>query len=94
MILSFRDRATEDVFHGENTREARRLPVSLWEIIRRKLDMLNAASRLDDLKSPPGNRLEKLQGGRYSIRVNDQYRIVFKVQNASQFTEVQCTDYH
>lgn len=93
MITSFADKATRDVFHGDDTKQARRLPKVLWPLIRRKLDMLNAANRLEDLRSPPGNRLEKLRNGSYSIRVNDQYRIVFRFQegNASQ---VLCADYH
>lgn len=93
MITSFADKATRDVFHGDDTKQARRLPKVLWPLIRRKLDMLNAANRLEDLRSPPGNRLEKLRNGSYSIRVNDQYRIVFRFQegNASQ---VLCVDYH
>lgn len=93
MITSFADKATRDVFHGDDTKEARRLPKLLWPIVGRKLDMLNATSRLDDLRSPPGNRLKKLPDGSYSIRVNDQYRIVFRF-HAGNASEVCCTDYH
>jgi toxin HigB-1 len=62
----------------------------------RKLDYLNAANRLDDLKAPPGNRLEALKGdykGRHSIRINNQYRIVFKFIDSDAF-DVEITDYH
>lgn len=96
MIRSFGDEATEDVFHGRETRQARRLPKTLWPIIRRKLDMLNAAHTLDDLRRPPGNRLERLKGirpSRYSIRVNDQYRITFKFEGGDAL-DVKCEDYH
>ena len=75
VIRSFADDATEHVFYDEATKAARRLPKVLWPVIRRKLDAVHAARALDDLRAPPGNRLEALKGdqaGRYSIRVNDQ----------------------
>lgn len=96
MIQSFDDAATADLFHGRDSRAARRLPVTLWPIIRRKLDMLQAAHVLADLRVPPGNRLERLRGdrtGRYSIRVNDQYRITFRFEGGNSY-EVLCEDYH
>ena len=96
MIRSFGDEATEDVFHGRETKEARSLPKPLWPVIRRKLDVLAAAHGVGDLRQPPGNRLERLRGGRprrYSIRVNDQYRITFRFVEA-QATDVVCEDYH
>ncbi len=96
MILSFADEATEDVFHGVSSRAARRLPQSIWRITQRKLDMLNAAHVIGDLRAPPGNRLEALHGdraGHYSIRVNDQYRITFRFQDGS-VSDVRCEDYH
>jgi proteic killer suppression protein len=70
--------------------------MNCWEVARRKLDLLNAALSLDDIKVPPGNRLEALKGhrkGQYSIRINNQYRICFiwTVQDAS---EVEIVDYH
>ena len=73
-----------------------RISRELWPVVRRKLDMLNAASDLRDLRIPPANRLEELKGGLkgfHSIRINDQYRILFRwsQQNAS---DVQITDYH
>ena len=96
MILDFGDRATEDIFHGINSGAARRVPVSLRPIAARKLDMLNAAKELRDLQSPPGNRLEKLQdslAGFHSIRINDQYRIVFRWVDGNA-RAVRITDYH
>jgi proteic killer suppression protein len=95
-IQSFGDAATEDVYDGNDTRTARRLPQILWPAIRRKLDMLNAAHELGDLRAPPGNRLERLRGdksGRYSIRVNDQFRITFRFEDGNCH-EVNCEDYH
>jgi len=96
MISSFGDEATEAVFHGENTKAARRIPVSIWKTAFRKLDMLNAAHELRDLAVPPGNRLESLRGnwaGRHSIRINDQFRIVFRWKDGNA-NEVRITDYH
>ena len=93
MIRSFRDAATEDVFEDMNTTAARRLPRNLWPVIRRRLDYLHAASRLDQLVV---HRLEALKGnqrGRYSIRVNRQYRITFRF-DAGHANEVHCEDYH
>ena len=95
MILSFGDRTTEDLFNGIGSKRTRAFQAIL-KIVRRKLDMVNAASRLDDLMSPPNNRLELLKGdlkGLYSIRVNDQYRITFKWQNGNAH-EVRIRDYH
>ena len=96
MIVGFGDEATEDIFHGDNTKAARRIPVVVWNTACRKLDMLNAAHELRDLVVPPGNRLEALHGksaGRHSIRMNDQFRIVFRWDNGNAH-EVQITDYH
>lgn len=96
MIASFGDEATGDIFHGENTKAARRIPVTIWKTAFRKLDMLNAAHELRDLMVPPGNRLEPLHGnlaGRHSIRINDQFRIVFHWKEGNAH-EVRITDYH
>jgi len=81
VIRSFGDRLTEALFHGETARGVKRLPPDLVRITVRKLDMLNAAARLIDLRSPPGNRLEALKGdlaGFHSIRVNERWRLVFR----------------
>jgi proteic killer suppression protein len=96
MILEFGDQATADVFHGQNSKAARRIPPILWSIVCRKLDLLNAAHELRDLAAPPGNRLEALKGdlaGYHSIRVNNQYRIVFKWTDGNA-RAVRIQDYH
>jgi len=96
VIVSFADRATADIYNGLNTRDARRIPSDLWRVVRRKLDMLNAAHRLRDLEAPPGNCLEALKGdlrGLYGIRVNKQFRIVFRFEDG-QASHVRCRDYH
>lgn len=96
MIASFGDKRTEDIFHGRSTKRARSFPQDLVRIAVRKLDMINAAHRLDDLRVPPGNRLEALLGdlaGSFSIRINDQWRIVFG-WTGDRATDVQIADYH
>ncbi|MCU0682025.1 MAG: type II toxin-antitoxin system RelE/ParE family toxin [Polyangiaceae bacterium] len=95
MIRAFADATTEDVFHGDDTKAARKLAKTLWPLARRKLDLLNAAQALQDLRAPPGNRLEPLKGnlaGFYSLRINDQYRIIFTFADGVA-DEVQITDY-
>jgi proteic killer suppression protein len=97
MILEFADEATEDIFNGSTSKAARRrLPRDLWPAAQRKLDRLNRATEPRDLADPPGNRLEALKGdyiGFFSIRVNDQYRIVFRFENGDA-RQVQIVDYH
>ena len=97
MIENFADDASKDIFDGTNSTAARNLlPQNLWTVARRKLDMLDAAAELKDLGSVLGNRLEKLKGAlkdRYSIRINDQYRIVFKFEDGKA-NEVQITDHY
>ena len=97
MIVSFKDGATEDVFNGVDSKRARRVcPVQLRRIAARKLDQLDSAERLDDLRVPPGNRLESLSGdrqGQQSIRINDQYRICFIWTDGGP-AEVELVDYH
>lgn len=96
VILGFGDKLTEELFHGEISAKTRKFPQNLVSIAPRKLDMLNAAHVLTDLKVPPGNRLEALKGdwaGFFSIRINDQFRIVFKVKDG-QASEVRIVDYH
>ena len=87
MIRSFNDKRTEALYRGE--------AVAVFQAIRtvalRKLDMLNAATRLSDLRSPPGNRFEALKGerrGQYSIRVNDQWRICFVWRDGAERVEI------
>jgi toxin HigB-1 len=96
MIVSFGDKTTEDIFHGYDTKTARKIARVLWARVHVKLDLLNASTTLEDLRVPPSNRLEKLRGnwaGFYSVRVNDQYRVVFRFNDANA-SDVQCTDYH
>ena len=97
MIVSFDDAGTEDVFNGNDTRNARRAcPQAIWSVARRKLDQLDSAATIGDLRVPAGNRFERLSGnrrGQYSIRVNDQYRICFVWTDAGP-DEVEITDYH
>lgn len=96
MITDFADVATGDLFHGRNSKAARSIPRDLWPTAQRKLEWLNAATELRDLASPPANRLEKLVGdlaGFYSIRINDQFRIVFTFGNGNA-GQVRITDYH
>lgn len=95
MIQSFGDLATEDVFHGLDSRAARRLSRAIWPVIQRKLDLVIAAHALFDLRAPPGNRLEALGGGLagiYSIRVNDLYRVIFDFEDGDA-DEATCEDY-
>jgi len=97
MIRSFQNKGTENIFNGQNTKEARKLcPRSLWRITARKLDQLDSVSNLEDLKIPPGNMLEALKSdrqGTYSIRINDQYRICFQWSETGPDL-VEITDYH
>jgi toxin HigB-1 len=93
MIVSFRNRTTEAVFHGATPKE---FPSDLVSVSRRKLRYLNAATELSDLKAPPGNRLESLKAdgaGQHAIRVNDQFRICFVWTNEGP-RDVEFTDYH
>lgn len=97
MIRSFKDRGTEEVFNGQNTKEARRsCPQGLWAVAARKLDQLDSVQSLEELRVPPGNRLERLsgdRGGQLSIRINERYRICF-VWTDSEPVEVEIVDYH
>ena len=96
MIQSFADKTTADLFRERNTKDARRIPVLLWRVVQRKLKMLDVAARVEDLESPPGNRLKPLKGqmrGRYSIRINEQYRVTFRWENGHAF-EGAVEDYH
>lgn len=95
-IQSFGDAATEDLYHGRPTGRVKRIPPDIRSRANQKLDLLNAAARLDDLRIPSGNNLEPLKGklkGFHSIRVNDQWRVVFKWTPAGPAT-VGLVDYH
>ena len=93
MIRSFRDKDTESIFNG---RYVRRVPKQISPLAARKLNQIHAASRLDDLRIPPANRLEALKGnrkGQHSIRINDQWRICFVWKDAGA-EAVEIVDYH
>jgi len=93
MIKSFAARETANLY---STGRSRKFPPTVCKTGIRKLDYLNAATGLKDLRIPPGNRLERLKGkhkGKYSIRVNDQYRIVFRFVDRDAH-DVEITDYH
>ncbi len=93
MIKSFCDKETEKVW---NAIRSKKLPEAIQEVARRKLRLLNSAQDLNDLRIPPSNRLEKLKGSQddyYSIRINDQWRIVFRWCQNDAF-DIQIIDYH
>ena len=97
MIISFKNKGTEDVFNGKNTKKARKVcPADLWSIARRKLDQLDSVIEVNELKIPPGNRLEALSGdrqGEFSIRISRQYRVCFHwSSNGPELVEI--ADYH
>lgn len=96
MISNFGDQVTADIYHGENTRGTKKFPPDIIQRARNKLDMLNAAVQVQDLQTPPGNRLECLKGnynGWYSIRVNRQWRIIFRWEKGCA-KDVKICDYH
>ena len=96
MIVSFGDKATEDLFHNRQTQRILRYPPEILRPALQKLDMLNSARELRDLSSPPGNRLELLKGdlkGYCSVRINERWRLVFQWQGAEAH-EVRIVDYH
>ncbi|RDC66176.1 type II toxin-antitoxin system RelE/ParE family toxin [Adhaeribacter pallidiroseus] len=93
MIISFGSKETEKIWNGERVAK---LPIEIQTIGRRKLRMLNNSQNIADLRIPPSNRLEKLSGNLkefYSIRINDQWRIIFQWNNG-QASEVEISDYH
>ena len=97
MIQGFHDQGSADVYDDANTPAARRaLPRALWRVAQRKLQLLNRAAHLEDLRAPPSNHLEALAGsrkGQHSIRINDQYRICFVWTDIGP-TNVEIVDYH
>jgi proteic killer suppression protein len=91
MIASFGSKDTEKIWNGDRVKK---MPLEVQKVGRRKLRMLNNSIDLADLRIPPSNRLEKLKGSKfYSIRINDQWRIVFRWDN-SHASEVEIVDYH
>lgn len=98
MIESFREDWVADIFHGRDTKAARKnLSSELHPKAQLKLQLINHAGSINDLRLPPGNRLERLQGNRadeHSIRINDQWRIVFRHIDPNRFKDVGIEDYH
>jgi proteic killer suppression protein len=93
MILSFGSKETEKIWQGDRVKK---IPLAIQEVARRKFRMINNAIDLVDLRVPPANRLEKLSGylkSFYSIRINDQWRVIFK-WDAGHASEVEIVDYH
>ena len=93
MIKSFADKRTAEFYE---TGKSKRVPPDMWERALRKLEYLDLATRLSDLKVPPSNRLHKLKRertGQYSISVNDQWRICFRFESGNAY-DVEITDYH
>ncbi len=93
MIKAFRDKDSERLFKRQRVK---RFSLPLQKLAQRKLDLIDGADCVEDLRLPPGNQLEKLSGnrkGQYSIRVNDQWRICFRWRSG-QATEVEIVDYH
>ena len=93
MILTFADSETERIWNRERSR---RLPSDIQQVARRKLRQLDGADRLDDMRVPPGDRLEELKGdrkGTYSVRINDQWRVTFRWSGAGA-DDVRIEDYH
>jgi toxin HigB-1 len=96
VIKTFADKETEDLFHGNKTNRTKHFPPNIIETTYRKFDILNAATTLQELQNVPGNRLEKLKGmlsGYYSIRINDQWRLIFVWADGNALS-VKVTDYH
>ncbi len=96
MIFNFSTKTAQDIYDGENSRHARKLPGRLHSKARRLLDQLNAITQIDTLRIPPSNHLEKLKGNLkdyWSLRINDQWRIIFR-WNGEHVVDVDIVDYH
>ncbi|MDO8835116.1 MAG: type II toxin-antitoxin system RelE/ParE family toxin [Vicinamibacterales bacterium] len=96
MIRSLADDTTTDIWNGVNSKAARKIPRDAWPVIQRKLDQIDSVATIDALRIPPGNRLHRLVEELAvfnAIRVNDQYRIIFRFERGDAF-DVRCTDYH
>jgi proteic killer suppression protein len=97
VIISFRNRGTEDIFRQVDSQQARNVcPPQLWDVAVRKLDQIHQANSLRDLKESYGNRLHMLKqdrAGQYAMRINDQYRVCFWWTKAGA-EDVEITDYH
>lgn len=96
MIINFSSKTAQHLYDGDDSRFARKLPNDLHAKARRLLDQLNAATRVETLKVPPGNRLEPLKGdlkGHWSIRINNQWRVIFRFEQGNAH-DVDILDYH
>jgi proteic killer suppression protein len=96
LIRSFADETTAELFRERNSRAARHVPRDLWRVAQRKMKAIDVAVRLEDLRVPAENRLERLRGdqaGRHSIRVNDQFRVTFRCEEGDAH-EVRVEEYH
>jgi proteic killer suppression protein len=96
MISNFKSKAAQDIFDGTDSRKSRQVPTELHPKICRLFDQLNAVKDVNELRFPPGNQLEKLKGDLrefWSLRINKQWRIVFRWENAVA-SDVDITDYH
>jgi proteic killer suppression protein len=96
MIRTLADDTTRDIWNGVNSKAARRIPREIWPGVQRRLDQLDSVTNLEQLRVPPGNRLHALVEeltAFHAIRVNDQYRIVFRFEGEHAF-DGRCTDYH
>ena len=98
MIISIADQTTQDIYDGSSSKKARKVPVHLHDKARRLMDQLDAAESLEDMKIPPGNRFEPLSGDLnefYSVRINKQWRLIFKWDEAQKNAyDVYIDDYH
>jgi proteic killer suppression protein len=93
MIISFKDKETEKIWNGT---VSLKLPFEIQQVARRKMRMINNSQNINDLMTPPANRLEKLHGdlkNKYSIRINDQWRLIF-IWNGSDSYGLEIIDYH
>lgn len=97
MITGFANQGSQDIYDGTNSKDARKvLPTELWAKAAKQMSSIHAASQVGDLRLPPSNNLEKLSGnldGKWSIRINKQYRVVFRFEGGNA-SEVEVTDYH
>ncbi|ASG68930.1 plasmid maintenance system killer protein [Francisella halioticida] len=96
MIINFASQSANDIYNGVSSKHARKIPNTIYKTAIRKLDMVNAAKVIEDLRIPPNNRLEQLKGNLkeyHSIRINDQYRVIFKWKDNNAY-DVDIVDYH
>lgn len=96
MILSFRSKTAQEIFDGKSSRLARKIPSELHSKVHRLFDQLNAVTKIETLRVPPSNRLEKLKGDLkqyWSLRINQQWRVIFQWEDGNAH-QVDVVDYH